>query len=33
MLEAMAFHLDGLSADGQPIPAPTSEPAYVELRA
>lgn len=33
MRDAIAFHLEGLSAAGQPAPAPTSEPAYVEVPA
>lgn len=28
--EAVIFHLEGLRADGQPIPAPTSISDYVE---
>src|SRR5689334_16623347 len=31
MREAIAFHLQGLSASGEPIPSPASEPAYVEV--
>ena len=31
MREAIAFHLEGLSAAGEPLPAPSSEPAYVEV--
>lgn len=30
MREAIRFHLDGLRADGAPIPAPTSIAEYVE---
>lgn len=30
MAEAIAFHLDGLREDGQPLPEPTSRSAYVE---
>ncbi len=33
MGEAIAFHLEGLSASGETAPAPTSEPAYVEVTA
>ncbi len=33
MREAIGFHLEGLSASGEPVPAPTSEPAYVEVTA
>lgn len=33
MHEAIAFHLDGLREDGQPIPAPQTYSAYVELPA
>ena len=29
--EAIAFHLEGLRADGQPIPEPTSLCEYVEV--
>ncbi len=28
--EAIAFHLDGLREDGEPIPPPSSHVAYVE---
>ena len=28
--EAIRFHIDGLKADGQPVPAPTSRAEYVE---
>jgi len=31
--EAIEFHLEGLRADGQPIPEPTSRAAYVEVAA
>ncbi len=31
MREAIAFHLEGLTAAGEPIPAPHSEAAYVEV--
>jgi predicted RNase H-like HicB family nuclease len=31
MQEAIAFHLEGLSAAGEPVPAPSSEPAYVDV--
>jgi len=33
MREAIAFHLDGLRKEGQPVPAPQSYSAYVELPA
>ena len=33
MREAIAFHLDGLREDGQPVPEPHSYSAYVELPA
>lgn len=33
MREAIEFHLEGLTASGETVPAPTSEPAYVELTA
>jgi predicted RNase H-like HicB family nuclease len=33
MREAIEFHLEGLSAAGEPVPAPSSEPAYVEVNA
>jgi len=33
MREAIAFHLDGLREDGQPVPEPQSYSAYVELPA
>jgi predicted RNase H-like HicB family nuclease len=31
MREAIAFHLEGLSAAGDPTPVPSSEPVYVEV--
>ena len=31
MREAMAFHIDGLRDDGQPVPPPTTSAAMVEL--
>ena len=31
MGEAITFHLEGLSAAGEPVPAPSSEPAYVDV--
>ncbi len=33
MKEAIAFHLEGLAAAGEPIPTPSSESAYVEVMA
>jgi predicted RNase H-like HicB family nuclease len=33
MQEAIAFHLEGLVAAGEPIPAPSCESAYVEVTA
>jgi predicted RNase H-like HicB family nuclease len=33
MREAIAFHLEGLAADGLPIPVPQSEAAVVEVGA
>lgn len=33
MREAIAFHLDGLRAEGEPVPEPHSYSAYVELPA
>lgn len=33
MQEAIEFHLEGLEADGLPIPAPQSEAAIVEVAA
>jgi predicted RNase H-like HicB family nuclease len=29
--EAIAFHIEGLQADGELVPAPTSEAEYVEV--
>ena len=31
--EAIEFHLEGLRADGEPIPLPSSSVEYVEVRA
>jgi predicted RNase H-like HicB family nuclease len=31
--EAIEFHIEGLRADGQPIPAPSSSVEFVEVRA
>jgi predicted RNase H-like HicB family nuclease len=31
--DAIEFHLEGLRADGQPIPEPSSSIEYVEVRA
>ncbi|HEX8922709.1 MAG TPA: type II toxin-antitoxin system HicB family antitoxin [Pyrinomonadaceae bacterium] len=31
--EAIEFHLEGLRADGQPLPEPSSSIEYVEVRA
>jgi predicted RNase H-like HicB family nuclease len=31
MHEAIAFHLEGMAAEGYPIPAPRSESVYIEL--
>ncbi len=31
--EAIVFHVDGLRADGLPVPAPVSRSEYVELEA
>jgi predicted RNase H-like HicB family nuclease len=31
--EAIEFHIEGLREDGQPIPAPSSSVAFVEVRA
>ena len=31
--EAIEFHLEGLGADGLPVPAPTSQVEYVEIAA
>lgn len=33
MTEAIAFHLDGLRQDGEPVPEPHTYSAYVELPA
>ena len=33
MREAIAFHLEGLAEAGEPIPAPSSESAYVDVSA
>ena len=33
MQEAIAFHLDGLREDGQPVPRPSTSAAYVEVTA
>lgn len=33
MREAIAFHLDGLREDGEPVPEPRTYSAYVELPA
>jgi len=33
MREAIAFHLEGLRADGLPIPEPASEVRYLEVAA
>lgn len=33
MREAIEFHLDGMRADGLPIPEPASRVAYVEVAA
>ncbi|MGB7731236.1 MAG: type II toxin-antitoxin system HicB family antitoxin [Candidatus Acidiferrum sp.] len=33
MTEAIAFHLDGLRQDGEPVPEPHKYSAYVELPA
>jgi predicted RNase H-like HicB family nuclease len=33
MREAIAFHLDGLKADGAPIPVPSSSSSYVDIPA
>jgi len=33
MREAIAFHLDGLREDGEPVPEPHTYSAYVELPA
>jgi predicted RNase H-like HicB family nuclease len=31
--EAIAFHLEGMREDGQPVPAPSSQVEYVEIAA
>ena len=33
MQEAMAFHLEGLQIEGEPIPQPSTTSAYVEIAA
>ena len=33
MREAVAFHLDGLRADGQPVPSAHTTAVYVEVAA
>jgi predicted RNase H-like HicB family nuclease len=33
MREAIAFHLEGLRADGLPVPEPSSEVRYLEVAA
>ncbi len=33
MKEAIAFHLEGMSLEGYPIPMPQSESTYVEINA
>ena len=33
MQEAIAFHLEGMAAEGYPIPTPQCEAAYVEVDA
>jgi predicted RNase H-like HicB family nuclease len=33
MQEAIAFHLEGLAAEGTPLPVPHSEATYVEVDA
>jgi predicted RNase H-like HicB family nuclease len=33
MREAIAFHLEGMVAEGYPVPESTSEPEYVEVNA
>jgi len=33
MREAIEFHLEGLRADGDPVPEPSSAAAYVEIPA
>ena len=31
--EAIEFHIEGLRADGEPVPAPSSQSAFVEVHA
>jgi predicted RNase H-like HicB family nuclease len=31
MQEAIAFHLEGMAAEGYPLPSPRSEPAFIEI--
>ncbi|HEV7373713.1 MAG TPA: type II toxin-antitoxin system HicB family antitoxin [Pyrinomonadaceae bacterium] len=31
--EAVAFHIEGLREDGQPVPEPSSSIEYIEIRA
>ncbi len=31
--DAIAFHIDGLKADGLPVPRPTSQGAFVDVEA
>jgi predicted RNase H-like HicB family nuclease len=31
--DAIAFHLEGMREDGQPVPAPSSQVEYVEIAA
>ncbi|MGI8559111.1 MAG: type II toxin-antitoxin system HicB family antitoxin, partial [Solirubrobacteraceae bacterium] len=33
MREAIAFHLEGLAADGDPVPEPTGPGVYIEQHA
>jgi len=33
MREAIAFHLEGLRSDGEPVPEPASEVRYLEVAA
>lgn len=33
MLEAIEFHIDGLKADGEPVPAPSSTIKFVDVAA
>ena len=30
--EAIEFHIEGLTEDGQPVPAPNSEAEYIEIQ-